>query len=802
MINKSAAPGDPNPFRTVDASGRAVKTRFSSAKALRELFTTMQQHDEEEAKRRTRILKVYHGHLPFDPAKQKAKGLGNLANFNSGELKGTIDARAAAIHDMALDTTPLVELRALPASLSGPDAATIADVVADEFSSILRESRKFLPAISTMVREADLHGLGPVSWPTYEDYQPVALERGQLKFMEDASSISSENDLYMIESTFPAWYLMALFDDPVVAEGAGWDLKVVREYLIQTFVEHMDTKSQAGDETGTSPQESALALWRQNRYLESHQFDTLRVLHAYVREVSGERKVTHYILPPIETPDGFLFKKESAYDTMDQCMIWLPYTVTERFARSVRGLASYLLPVVDINNRLLCQIFDAAFRSASFILTSSTPGQNQAVTVVEHGPYTVIPGNLTPAQSQVTPQFQQLAAVRDMGRNVASNNATGAIGPAALPERVYSGADRKTKEQVMLEAQSGSKVEQSLFVLRATVFDAVFRESFRRFMKLVSDTSSHDRFPEVRVFLDRCKRRGVSASLLRKVPEEFSIHVCRDLVTGGAGAKAGILTDMLQTVGGNLDEQGRLSATRDIIKARLGQKAADKYRPEVGRDAVPSDAASHAVLENNDMRELQKVLAASDQLHWTHIPVHGQLVQEIVEAVQAGQIDDPQRMLDTLQLVSEHIQQHIQFGGMQIGMETTAKQAMGSLRSLAPIIRALTMSAQAADKQARAAEDEHQREMDELRAQAEGQENAVKIHKIDTDAQLKMRGQDLDHQVKLAAASGKNQVDAMKARAKADTDVVVANMKRWVNAAKITGNPPPQTTGLEPQGEL
>lgn len=792
-------PVDPNPFRTLDDSGKVVTSRFSSAASIRAVYLDFQQKDEEEAKRRTRISKVYNGFLPYDPVKQKAKGLGNLANFNSGELRGTIDARAAAVHDMALDTTPLVELRSLPAELSGPDAALIADVIADEYSTTLRESRKFLPAISTMIKEADLFGLGPVTWPTYEDYQPVALERGQVKFADDASAISSDNDLYMVESVMPAWYLMSLFDDPEASAAEGWNLKAVKEYLIQTFVERQDTKSQAGDETGTSPQESSLALWRQNRFLETHQFDVLRVVHTYSREVSEPRHVTHYITPTVETPDDYLFKKVGAYENMDQCLLWLPYTVTERYARQVRGLASFLLPIVDLNNRFLCQIFDVAFRGASFILTSQAPGQNQQITITEHGPYTVVPANMTPAQSQVAPNFQQLAAVREMGRNVASNNASGSQGPASLPERVYSGADRKTKEQVRIEADAGSKVEQSLFVLRATIFDAVFRESFRRFMLLVLDSSKHSRFPEVKRFVDRCSRRGVDMPILRKVQDQFSIHMCRDLVTGGAGAKAGILSDMLQTLGGNLDEVGRIAATRDIVMARLGQKAADRYRLEANRDTMPSDAGALATLENNDITELSQVLAAPDQLHWTHIPVHGQLVGRIIQAVQSGQIDDPQRMLDTLQLVAEHIQAHIKFGGSQIGKEQDAKAAMASLKSLAPVIRTLTVTAESKAKAERAQQAQAQKEQEELVARAEGQDNAVKMHEIDTNASLKAREQDLNHQVQLAGVAGKNQVDTLKTQAKIEIDAAVANMKRYVEASKITGNPPPQTSGLVPE---
>lgn len=787
---------DPVGFRTTEG-GRPAKSRFTSASSLRTVYRDLKEKDEEDAKRRARIKNVYNGNFPYDPRKRKELGLGNLANFNSNELKGVIDARAASVHDMALDTTPLVELRPLPAELSGPDAEKIAEVVADEFSTVLRESRKFLPVLSTMIREAELYGLGPVAWPTYEDYQPEALERGQLKFAEDAFSVSSENDLYMVESIMPAWYLCALLDDPEGSASAGWNLAAVRAFLVKTFEEHSDTRSEPGDTSGTSTHESAVDMMRQNRLLETHQFDSMHVVHAYVREVREPRRVTHYIVTASCDVDDFLFEKKDAYDSMDQCLLWLPYSVTERRARGIRGLASFLYPIASINNRLLCQIYDVAFRSASYIMMSSVPGQNQQLTIVEHGPYTIVPSGLTPAQSQVTPQFQQLAAVREMGRNVSNNAAMGASGPGGLPERVYSGADRKTKDQVRLEAEAGAKVERSAFILRAATFDALFRESFRRFMKLVRDKSSWVRYPDVKLFVDRCGRRGVDIDILRRVPEDFSVHMCRDLVTGGAGAKADILMGVLQELGGNLDEPGRLLATRDVLHARLGRKAADRYRPEIGRDTSASDAASHATLENNDMLELSQVLAAPDQLHWTHIPIHWQIVEQIAQAAMSGRADDPQRMLDILQTASEHIQAHLMMGGSQIGVEGQVREVEANIRSLAPVIKALTLAADAQQRSREAEARAEEEEMAELRARAEGKENEVKIHEIDTKAALKMREQDQMQQVRIAAAEGKTAVEMLRARSKADIDRTMAGMRRRIEAAKITGRRPPQVSPEE-----
>jgi hypothetical protein len=791
-----------NPFATLDANGNPVKRRFGTAKALREVFTTLQQQDLTEAARRSKIFKVYSGSKPFDPTTRKNAGMRDLANINFMELKGVIDARTGPIHDMALDTTPLIELRPLSAEQAGPQAQLDGDIIASEFSVTLRESRKFLPAVTTMVREADLYGLGPVMWPDYLDFQPIALERAQLKFPEDASAISSENELYMVESVLPAWYLFSLFDDPEGSKEEGWDLAAVKRYIVNVFGKNQNTESQGGDKTGTSVEEATIALMRQNRFFEIHQFDTLRVIHAFVREVEEPRGVTHYISATSDDPEGFLFVKDNAYESMDQCILWLPYTVSERYARAVRGLASYVLPIADINARLACRIYDAADRASSFLMTSAVPGGSQQLTITEHGPYIVAGAGLTPQQAQMAPNFQQLAAVREMGSNMIANNAAGARGPTAQPERIYSGADRKTKQQVAMENMAGAKVEASLFVLRSTVFDALFRECFRRFMFLINHPEYHDRYPDVKKFISRCKRRGIGIKALRRADETYAVYMCRDLVTGGAGAKADMLESMLQTVGGNLDEPGRLAATRDIVECRFGVRAADRYRPTIGRDTTASDAASHAVLENNDMTEGSQTLAAPDQLHWSHIPVHWQLIHRIVDQVSQGQIDEPQRMLDILQLASEHVRMHIQYGGMQTGMEGAAKEAEASLRSLAPIVRALTLAAQAQAKQQEAEAKRQQQEMEELQARADGQDAQVEMHKSDIKGQLAMREQDLLHQARMAGVQSKSQTDMIKAQNKAEIDRIMANARRFIEASKITGGRSPQTGGLVPDSGL
>ena len=161
----------------VEKNGAPAKDRFTDAKAVRAVYQKLSEDDFKESQRRLRIRRLYDGNLPYNPDDLKACGLKDLTNVNFLGLKGTIDNRADAILKLQSDTANLVELRPIARELAGPDASRISDVVAEEFSSMLREGGRFVPALAMMNKEADLYGLGPITWPNDLDYAPVALER-------------------------------------------------------------------------------------------------------------------------------------------------------------------------------------------------------------------------------------------------------------------------------------------------------------------------------------------------------------------------------------------------------------------------------------------------------------------------------------------------------------------------------------------------------------------------------------------------------------------------------------------------
>ncbi len=742
-------------FKACDEKGRPVEFRIGDVAASRSLQQWLRSEDIHDSARRSKILRMYDGYLPYDPHKLEASGYKQGANINFHGLRGVIESRTAPVLKLAVDTLPLVELHSKTPAEDPPDMPKVIEILEDEFSTTLREDRRFIPCMAHMVREADLYGLGPVSWPSPQDYSPKALRRGQVMFPPKTPVESSEADLIMVEMDLPASYLFGLLETD---QDDGWNRKALRQALVSVFVHNADTSGEAGGEQGVNVLEAAMLRWRQNRSQDVDQFKSMTVVVEYVKELTPGHKISESIrtAAPVKLPDGvptqegeeYLYRKAEAYDNMDSCVMWLPASAAEFEARGLRGIASLLYPIEDRSNKFLCKVID----SSEFMMAMPVQGRvpnPKDLSVTPAGPLMLMGHDITAMQfNKPSQDIQQLVGVRELFHNVAANNAAGMRGPTAAPERIYAGADRKTRDQVAMEAEAAAKVDSILSALRFTLFDALFKESWRRFSKLV--LGEHSDFPRVQEFLERCEGRGLPKEIVKLAVARLEAQTNRDLAYGDASNKAAALSGMLQSFGGNFDEQGRLSMVRDIVRSQLGPRAANKYRPEVDRSQMPSDSSSFAMLENHVVRSGGVIVVGPDQLHWSHIPVHSILVQEIVEAFQQGQTQDPQQDLDLLEKVTDHIREHLEYGRMQMGMEDFAKQIEANLRSLSPIIKGMQMAAATIQKQ-RDAEEKRMREQQEaLERKASEAELAPKMAEVEQKGQLALREQDLLHQARMA----------------------------------------------------
>ena len=776
-------------YEMISPNGAPKKKRFSSGRVMRTIYENMTTDDMLDAKRRSKIRKVYDGFLPYDRSKLERSGIKAVTNVNFLGLRGIIEARATNILRLSQDTTPLVELQPLAKELAGPDATKIAQVIADEFSTILREDGKFIPALAMMNKEADLYGLGPITWSSPTDFVPLALQRGQIRFVTTAVINSSDNDLYMFETTCPASYLFYLLENEDIAKEQGWDVPAVKRLVVASFYRDQETSNLPDNESSTTYCEEALSRMRRNGTFETLQFEEVKLINAFVKELEAPYSISHYVIPGKSVDENddnsFLYVKHNAYETMDQCFLWMPYTVTERYAKEVRGLATYILPIEDVKNRIHCALCDATIRASSFILNRKSQGKVSDLSITETGPYTVIDADLTPVQQQVAPHLQDIQAMAKAMTDLEVSTVTGMNElPIVRDDKAYSPSARETKAMVMQQQDSQARHEEALFVQRMHVLDKLFQECFRRFIELVRKPSEAQYYPAVKTFLKRCEMRRLDKKTVLEAYDKFTIRTCRDLIIGSEG-KVSFLKDLLGTLGGTLDEQGRKAAVRDVVELRLGLKSAERYTAEVDRDQEPSDSASFATQENNAINNGLPTLVGPDQLHWSHIPIHVQIIQQISDQVEQGQIEDPQKALQVLDLASTHVQEHLKYGEQQIGKQDDAKQVKAVLRGIVNITKALNLLVKRQEAVQQAEREKAERERADLEKRAsENELNAAK-YKVDREAELAKYKEDKLHEARMAGIQMRNQESEAKSQLTAQKLANDAEIRRAESEEKM-----------------
>lgn len=769
-----------------DKSAAPARKRFTDPQAIYDLYDQMKIDDQKDADRRTKIKTAYEGGLPYDPAQLKAKGLAYMTNLSFHSLKGTIEARCDSITKLTTDTCNLVELATRTDGTAGPDDDRVGEIVAEAFSAALRSEGHTIPSLATMRRETDLYGIGPITWPDDISYYPLALERGQLKFRGDGPAVSSDHDLFMFESELPAAYVFMLLDNEKFAEESGWDIHVLKRLVIEVFSQHSEKDNDTSSANGLSAGETALMHFKTNAFYERHQFDRFSVLHVYVREMQTPRKVTHIIVPGRDGKEKkFLYYKENAYDTMDNCLVWLPASVAERYARAVRGIATGLVPTERTSDRLTCAMIDAAFRALRLTLKQTSPGINPPVSLSEVGGTNIIAAGLDVESNPSAAQtLAQVAQVRGMIGQIGVNGIAGTDNsPLPVGAKTFEGGNQMSKAEAEIQERRRLARDENLFNSCVAVHDKIFRECFRRFMKLVNGPEPiASEYPEVVKFIADCEAKGVTKAMLKEVPDRFTVNMCRDLALGADGMYR-LLGETLTATAGNLDEAGRKTITHDMYRLKFGRRAADRYCPLVSRDRTASDQSSFATLENTFLKELKPVQVGQDQWHWSHIPIHAQVLQEVQQIVQQGlaeaqsaasqggdvqqnqqgelapQVDNPEMLAQVLESTSVHIQEHLRYGEGQLGMKAAAEQVRELLKGLDPIIKAINLAIATQRRVREAEEEKRQRELEELQKQASEAEMQKALAKVQADKEVGLAKVQADKEVGLAKVQADRELD-------------------------------------------
>ncbi len=728
-------PVDELEMQTVTASGRPVSRRLTSAAAARSVYEQLRTGDDTDAYRRATIQGMIDGNQPYDPEMLKEQGLAHMTNVNFMSMRANLDARAAAAHEIFAEVPTLIELS--PRNDDGQDLALHedGDAIAEEFTTTVRDWKKFLPYMDLAFRESDAYGLGVALFPDEYDWRFKAVRRGSLLFSADARVGIDENELYMVRDSMSAADLLDYIENPLAAEN-GWHVEDCRELLVRTFIlgEGEQEKYQV------SMWESLQQMRRNNDPgFESKQFDRVHFIHILTRETSSG-KVTHQLLPESDMVDCFLYEKPDRFESMSDAIWWLPFNYADGYARSIRGVASYMAMHDDLSNRFLCRVFDAGFMTSSLLLQPQTQTDLNRLQFVQHGPYTILPSEMKTLQSTFQPQISPLIQLRDVSESILKNN-TGMY--RQHPETFGQSSAPKTARQVMAETAHEARYEKAAIAHRYDHLDVLYRVMLERMVALAK--LEGDAYPgqaEAKEFVKRLTDRGIKKSRVLNWSKEYHMQATRALGLGSPAVRYDI-TDQLLNYRMLMDERGQLNAFRDWLAARVGYANVNRYRMRVNRNDVPSNEHSIANLENNDIMEGQAAVVGADQLHYIHVMMHVQQpLAQLMQAVQQQQYQDPMDMARKLSAAIQHVSGHLQYLAQDPARKDIVDQVGGLLKQASSFIPQLQKQAEQMQQQAQQQQAQQQQIVGQAQQVLQDRELEAKIYEINRKYQVESMKQE------------------------------------------------------------
>ena len=794
-------PGDTG-VMTVTPDGRPSK-RFLTAEGVYNALNAMLLSDAADAQRRAMIQGMIDGNPPYRKSELLKAGLGDMLNVNWLGLRGELESRLTVIDQMIGMDTRLVEIAPRNAG-PAPDALQdIADVIADQFSMAVHDWSGLSPLLEASMRDMDAHGLGVAIFPQKNDWRPLPMPRGSLRTAENSRIEIDDNEVIAVEGTLQAGDLFRVLENGT----KGWDLDVVREYLIQTFVEKIDNTSQGGNDRGTTLVESFNSRMRDNVWYDTAQFKEIRVVHVYAKEVDADGGVTHIIVPSNRVGTiGWLYHEENVYENLSDVVWWLPaVSSADGRLRSLRGLASYLAPLADIDNRFLCHIFDIGWRASAIVLQPTTRVDMAAMRFVDHGPYTILPAELKMQTGALPPNgLGGLIQLRELAQNVGQNNALGLklSQGTPFPEHPQSQQQKGSQRELQAAQQAVLNADRHGAATRLRAVASLFQNMFKRMATIPLAKMPPPARKIAKEFRDACLARNVTEEQLEKFEEIFTINLSRELMVGGPAAYVQMMGALMQLRSG-MDEEGSVRMMRDILSVAVGRRKIDRYRPMIKREELSTSAKSFATLENNSIIEGHIPKAGRDQLHKAHIEIHMQLIQPIMQAAQQGQIQDFAKAAQTLQLSLQHVFEHLQLYASDPAFKDEAEAMQKKLKPAAELLGQLQkvaqqqakMRADVAQKQGEA--QQQQAAMMQQQASLNGQplslELQLKKYEIDKKDVVSRLEQQSLNQMRADKTAVQNQIRMQEAQ----NNMVIARMTAQAKAQTGAAPQVPQETGSD-----
>ena len=363
----------------------------------------------------------------------------------------------------------------------------------------------------------------------------------------------------------------------------------------------------------------------------------------------GDGKVTQYILTKIADHDddgneAFLYKEIGKYKSMASAIVMFTDNIgTNGYAHTVKGRGSAMFPSARKLNELMNRMYDAVDIELSVPITGTEEAINSELAYTRAGPFWIINPGIKMLERKNPDYSNSAIPAIQMLKSEFMN----VLGDSAPKQK----GDPMTDIMDQLDG-----VDDLGAMLWVHSWNRLLRESLRRAIAIKS--SAEPGGHEVFEFRKYCMENGVPEDAIDKIDVEGSFAI---MPIGNGSPKAMMLAmNQMDSLVPFMDEKGKNNYARAKAAALPGVtwQHVDEFLPEVP-GLRPGLESAIAGLENNQLMQGMTVDVLPDEPPIVHLTVHLTPMQQILEAVEQGQMTRADASTKLFELY-KHCELHLQ----------------------------------------------------------------------------------------------------------------------------------------------
>lgn len=635
----SAASPIRNPIiETSPDTMEAPENIITTVQAARNIYSTFRVDSLPRIQLYAQIEGLLSGNPPYDPADLAAHGLSHIANFNTLDARSIYERGAQAYWNLLNQAENLIkiELNAPPPLNKDPALVDFAEIMARNFTRVLREWEDFETMMNTLTGQIVKFGLSPVLWPDERDWRFKTIDISKFYIQDQAQTDRSTITAVCVESTFTAQQLFSIykFYKDKKADESPWDIQELTKLLVQLantafktptpFLDMMDIQKRIDNGDFT---------------FESVYTDGIKLISLFYKEYDEE--ISHYIFHPVTDFGSLLYFADRQYKNLREGILIFTGSPGELTLHANRGLGHKIYSIAQAMMQLDCSIVDMARWSSTLLLKGLATGghQNTAIRLFPGTPTDI--GTADYVRNDLGANISQLIGASQFFNQKAQINTANSGDDPGMPDRSMGSISPSQARMNVTKEFGVTKNNIAHFYRQADVL------YLNLVIKMLKSRPGDPGYEFAQEWKSLCIEEGVPKELfeysadkvskLNGLPRAFKSVRATRVAGDGSNLALQVALESLLPISGDFGPREAKEYKRHWIISTFGADYVPVFLQDSDDIDEQAGGASLAGLENNDMKRGEAPVFSPDNEHRAHFAIHMALLKSTIEAIQQGQ---------------------------------------------------------------------------------------------------------------------------------------------------------------------